>query len=399
MGNNFPFFIIDEDESRSLTLEKIIQRAFPNISVQKFSDGLDAIEALRKLEFNGIVISHFNTNSLNGLQILKNIRQEEKVNKLYFILTIPEADKELPIRAIQAGVDDFIREPLALDDIISKLKIAVRIINNLSRIEELEKSKEDLTNEIDVVYDKMLNLIITFLQMRYPDYEQMTERIKSAALWIAGHYSNEKDLIVNLEKAVPLVFVGKLFLRDSQISGKVTIDGMPKNEDMLKIHEYTKLILGNLKNYDEIINIIVHIYENYDGSGFPDKLMSRMIPIASRILRVVIDFEEYVNEKKHDKTKIIEIMDYEARRIYDHKIIALMDQYLAENSTKGGVKLEIKVQKNNLYEGLILSRNIITESGLKLLSAGTILNKESIEKILTITRSDNLIGNIYVRNK
>jgi response regulator RpfG family c-di-GMP phosphodiesterase len=235
--------------------------------------------------------------------------------------------------------------------------------------------------------------------MRYPNYDQMTERIKSAALWIAGHYNHEKDLISKLEKAVPLVFVGKLFLRDSQITGKVTIDGMPKNEDMLKIPEYTSSMLGNLRNYDEIIDIIVHIYENFDGSGFPDKLMSRMIPIASRILRVVIDFEEYVNEKKYDKTKIIEIMGYEARRLYDHKIIALMDQYLAENSSKGGVTLEIKVQKNNLYEGLVLSRNIITESGLKLLSAGTILNQESIEKILTITKSDNIIGNIYIRNK
>jgi response regulator RpfG family c-di-GMP phosphodiesterase len=399
MGNGFPFIIIDEDESRSLTLEKIIQRAFPNISVQKFTDGLEAIEVLRMLDFNGIVISHFNTSSLNGLQTLKNIRQEQNGKNLYFILLVPEIEKDLPIRAIQAGVDDFIREPLSLDDIISKLKIAVRIINNLSKIEELEKSKEDLTNEIDVVYDKMLKLIITFLQMRYPNYDQMTERIKSAALWIAGHYNHEKDLISKLEKAVPLVFVGKLFLRDSQITGKVTIDGMPKNEDMLKIPEYTSSMLGNLRNYDEIIDIIVHIYENFDGSGFPDKLMSRMIPIASRILRVVIDFEEYVNEKKYDKTKIIEIMGYEARRLYDHKIIALMDQYLAENSSKGGVTLEIKVQKNNLYEGLVLSRNIITESGLKLLSAGTILNQESIEKILTITKSDNIIGNIYIRNK
>lgn len=399
MGNGFPFIVIDEDESRSLTLEKIIQRAFPNITVQKFTDGLEAIESLRKLDFNSIVISHFNTSSLNGLQILKNIRQAEKSQHLYFILLVPETEKELPIRAIQAGVDDILKEPLSLDDIISKLKIAVRIINNQSKIEELERSKENLTNEIDLIYEKMLNLVITFLQMRYPNYETMTERIKSAALWIAGHYSQEKDLISKLEKAIPLVFVGKLFLRDSQISSKVTIDGMPKNDDMLKIPEYTRSLLGNLRYYDEIIDIIVHIYENYDGSGFPDKFMSRMIPIASRILRVVIDFEEYVNEKKYDKTKIIEIMGYEARRLYDHKIIALMDQYLAENSTKGGVKLEIKVQKNNLYEGLVLSRNIITESGLKLLSAGTILNQESIEKILTITKSDKIIGNIYIRNK
>lgn len=399
MGSDFPFVIIDEDESRSLTLEKIILRAFPNIIIQKFIDGLDAIEALRKTNFNGIVISHFNTASLNGLQVLKNIKQEESSKNLYFILVIPEIEKDLPIKAIQSGVDDFIKEPLSLDDIISKLKIAVRTINNQSKIVELELKNENLTKEIDVIYDKMLNLVITFLQMRYPQYDLMTERIKSSALWIASHYNSEKDLIPKLEKAIPLVFVGKLFLRDNQIAAKVTIDGMPKNDDMLKIPEYSKSMLGNLRNYEEIIDIIIHIYENYDGSGFPDKLMSRMIPLASRILRVVIDFQEYVNEKKYDKTKIVEMMGYEARRLYDQRIIALMDQYLAETSSRGGVALEIKVQKNNLTEGMILSRNIITESGLKLLSAGTVLNQESIEKILTITKADQIIGNIYVRNR
>lgn len=399
MGIDFPFIIIDEDDSRIITLEKIIQRAFPNISVYKFADGLDAIEASRMSDFNCIVISHHNTNTLNGLQILKNIRQNENSKNLYFILIVPETDREIPIKAIQAGVDDFIREPISLDDFISKLKIAVRTINNQARINELEALKQDLSDEIEATYVKMINLIITFLQMRYPNYEQMTERIRSASLWIAANYSKEKNLIPLLEKAIPLVFVGKLFLRDNQISNKVTIDGMPKNDDMLKIPDYTKSVLGNIRNYEDVIDIIVHIYENYDGSGFPDKLMSRMIPVASRILRVVIDFEEYVNERKYDKTKIIELMSYEARRLYDHRIITFMDQYLAENSIRGGTFTEIKVQKNSLVEGMILSRNIITESGLKLLSAGTQLNQESIDKILTITKSDNIIGNIYIRNK
>lgn len=398
MGNDFPFVLIDEDESRNSTLEKIILRAFPQSLISKFIDGLDAINYLKTNDFNSIVLCHFNTVSLNGLQLLKIIKQENSNKNIYFILIIPEIEKELPVKAIQSGVDDYIREPLSLDDIINKLKIAIRTVNNHYEILHLKHENNSLEKEIDVIYGKLLNTIIQFLQIRYPDYDNITSRIKSSAIWIAQNFT-EKDLIRNLERAIPLVFVGKLFLRDSQIGTKVTIDGMPKNEEMLKIPEHTRSFLSNLRNYDNVIDIIIHIYENFDGSGFPDKLMSRMIPLASRILRVVIDFEEYVNEKKYDKSKILEIMNCEARRIYDHKILALMDQYLAENSKKGGFNLELKVSKNNLVEGMILSRNIITESGLKLLSAGTVLNEESIKKILTITKSDQIIGNIYIRNR
>ncbi|MFW6232417.1 MAG: hypothetical protein ACOC4D_00090, partial [Bacteroidota bacterium] len=57
---------------------------------------------------------------------------------------------------------------------------------------------------------------------------------------------------------------------------------------------------------------------------------------------------------------------------------------------------EYPVLKKELEVGMTISRNIITHSGLKIISSGTILNEERIEKIRSITKSDPVIGKIYV---
>jgi hypothetical protein len=88
----------------------------------------------------------------------------------------------------------------------------------------------------------------------------------------------------------------------------------------------------------------------------------------------------------------------EARRLYDFRIIAYYDQYLASLNLKGksGQTREIPVLISELSPTMILSRNIFTQSGLKLVASGTRLSDEIIYKILNVNKEDGIIGNIYV---
>lgn len=61
------------------------------------------------------------------------------------------------------------------------------------------------------------------------------------------------------------------------------------------------------------------------------------------------------------------------------------------------VPSERPIEVEELGNGLILARNIITESGMKIAVAGTLLTIESVEKIQTIVKTDPVIGKIYVK--
>jgi len=162
-----------------------------------------------------------------------------------------------------------------------------------------------------------------------------------------------------------------------------------------------KKVFDRFKGLEDIVNVLIHIYENYDGSGFPDKLKGPEIPLGSRILRVALDFEMY-NIKNNGKTnKTIELLWESMNQIYDFRIIAFYDQYLALQNTKfinNIPPLEIKMSPYELRANMILSRDIIVITGHKLIAANTKLDDSMIEKIHLADQTESILGNIFVRN-
>lgn len=55
-----------------------------------------------------------------------------------------------------------------------------------------------------------------------------------------------------------------------------------------------KQILDPLKYdfKDDIINVVLHHHENYDGSGYPDGLKAKEIPFESRLIRIMEHFDD-----------------------------------------------------------------------------------------------------------
>lgn len=62
----------------------------------------------------------------------------------------------------------------------------------------------------------------------------------------------------------------------------------------------------------EIIDYIKHHHENYDGSGYPDFLKGKEIPIGARVIRVADFYDALTNDrvyrKKYSRDEAIKVM-------------------------------------------------------------------------------------------
>ncbi|MDX7988671.1 chemotaxis protein CheY [Xenorhabdus sp. 12] len=120
-------FLVVDDFS---TMRRIVRNLLKELgfnNVDEAQDGAEALTKLRTAEFD-FVISDWNMPNIDGLELLKTIRGEEKLAALPVLMVTAEAKKENIIAAAQAGASGYVVKPFTaaileekLDKIFEKL--------------------------------------------------------------------------------------------------------------------------------------------------------------------------------------------------------------------------------------------------------------------------------------
>lgn len=301
-----PFCIVEKSESTKNSLKKVIERVFKKSPIFTVDDGTECWDLVQKFGDLMIVVANFMEDQIQTEFLVKNIRSSDdpKIRNIFVIFITSDSNAELNFKALQSGADDFINKPFLIDEVVAKFHNAYRTLQLYKTIqlrdETISKYKEELYQDTLRMRD-----LIYFLEcLKIPNGAERINRISEIALWIAKEYSPEDVKLHNLIlDASKLSLAGRLVLPERNIAEIPTQDGYLKNEKMEKIPIFSKEIFSFFRAFDDVADAVVHIYENYDGSGLPDKLEKGNIPLASRILRVVLDFDDWFNQKNSRRIK------------------------------------------------------------------------------------------------
>lgn len=110
-----------------LTMRKIVSKIVKEIGftdVIEAADGNLAWEALNSSPTPvGLIISDWNMPNCSGLELLKKVRADQKLQKTPFLLVTAEAEQQQVMEAIKSGVDQYVVKPFSKDDLIKKLEV------------------------------------------------------------------------------------------------------------------------------------------------------------------------------------------------------------------------------------------------------------------------------------
>jgi two-component system chemotaxis response regulator CheY len=114
-----PAILVADDSS---TMRKIIIRSLQAIGVSNTIEAKDGEEAVAMFKKGGVdmVLTDWNMPGKTGLDVIKEIRAENKAVPIIMITT--EAEKRRVLEAIQVGVSDYIIKPFEADMLREKLK-------------------------------------------------------------------------------------------------------------------------------------------------------------------------------------------------------------------------------------------------------------------------------------
>jgi len=391
------FLVIDDDDMTVSALNTLINKSFLNSIVYSATDGNEGWELVQR-HHPSIVICDISMPGINGLQLCKMVRDKKELNDIYFMILTATHDKSQRIRALEDGADDFINKPVSSEELLARLRSATRLVGMNKKIREEFSLMNELADELEKDIADMKAYAMSFQQARIPKSVEVTERIAKASVWIAntlGDISNED--ILDLELAAHFCFTGKTFLPDNLLNTPVMNNGTATNNLMYQVPVVARNIVSSVRRFKDSGMILYNMFENFDGSGFPAKLKSWQIPIGSRILRVVYDFEENKSYYHQSPKQVIETLYRESKRLYDYKVVVLMEQYLAVTKSYSDFVNERAVNLQELENGMVASRDIITTNGLKLVSAGVVLHEDIIKKLISHNTSDPILGHVFVQ--
>lgn len=106
----------------SSTMRKIILRSLAAVGVPsaiEAADGVEALEAFKQGEFD-LVLTDWNMPNKNGLDVIIGIREMNQTVPIIMVTT--EAEKSQVLKAIQAGVSDYLVKPFTADTLREKLE-------------------------------------------------------------------------------------------------------------------------------------------------------------------------------------------------------------------------------------------------------------------------------------
>lgn len=129
-----------------------------------------------------------------------------------------------------------------------------------------------------------------------------SERVSRYAVKLArgmGLTGREVDLV---GRAGVLHDIGKIGVPDNILNKKGPLDSgeMPA---MRQHPAIARTILGKVESLCEVLPIVYHHHERYDGAGYPDGLRGDEIPFLARLISVVDGFEAMTSDRAYHRAR------------------------------------------------------------------------------------------------
>lgn len=403
----------------------------------------EGLEIYAKLEPE-IVLCNMDMPGKGGLDICGEIQASKAVTAV--ILMFEHDDQDDPaLRAWEAGADGFMCKPIQKGKLLFVVNQFLRMTSlnsvikskdermqkSLEELHQSEKNLADLNEEIkedkrrlqdnlkemvalnslldsknnQIVemnenlssrFDSTVGLLVNIIELKQSGHRGHAERVAEISVFIAMKMGVPERQVQNIRIAARLHELGIVSLPADEKVEDVTNEG--KSRKVTRHPLVGEMLLKGFPGFEDIAEIIRHSHENVNGSGFPDGLHGEGIPVGSRIISVASFYDHAILANPDTgPSEALDRVALEAGALFDENAVARLSEYVHDQEDSGSEASSIDCTVFALKAGMELASDIYSESGINLLRKGTVLDKETLDKVLKFHNVDPVAGTIKVK--
>ncbi len=167
-------------------------------------------------------------------------------------------------------------------------------IENATLLKELQRSNFELT----LAYNTTIEGWSRALDLRDRDTEGHTERVTDMAIKLARRLSLSESELVHIRRGSILHDIGKMAIPDS-----ILLKPGPLTEDeweVIRQHpRYAYELLSPISYLGQAVDIPHYHHEKWDGTGYPDGLKQKQIPLHARLFAVIDVYDALTSHRPY----------------------------------------------------------------------------------------------------
>jgi response regulator RpfG family c-di-GMP phosphodiesterase len=389
--------LVVEDEPIQLQVLLHNFSKIPDCVVLSATNTEDAI-AIAIEQRPSLIVSDYYMPGLNGLELCRAIKAHPDLRGTIFVVLTSVSDTTSKVKGLNVGADDYIAKPVHFAELLSKVRALLRIKALQHELADDKRELEKLNHELQEDFDGMISLLMKVLALRVPDAVARAEQASRMCEWILDRLGADNSEKRTILLAARLREIGKISLPDGLLR---TPPAQYSQKDRDQFEEYPvlgQLIVGDIPQLKDIGILLRHQNENYDGSGYPDRLTGPQIPLGSRILRSINATQALMEAGGNSVSACSEKLMDLVGTLLDPRIGLLAEEFTRVVADPSWMEGKQCVQLDDLREGMVIAGDLLTGRGMLLLSKDSRLTQSQIQHLLSLSHFDPIIHGIYVYN-
>ncbi len=269
---------------------------------------LEAIKKVKQEHFD-LMILDFIMSPIHGDQVVEEIR---KFNQdLYILLLTGHKDLAPPLETIRRlDIQGYCEKSDKFDQLLLLIESGIKSIEQMHYIKNINDELLDTYEKLQRAYMETIETLRFTVEAKDEYTRGHSDRVSAYSVLIG------KSLDLP-EKEVEDLRIGGLF----HDIGKIGVpDNILLKETKLTDGEYSEIknhpsigahILSSATIFKDILPIVKHHHEKYNGKGYPGMLIGENIPYAARITAVADAFDAMTSKRTYRDKLPLEVVRQE----------------------------------------------------------------------------------------
>lgn len=295
--NGYKIIAVDDESGIIDSLSVFLRHS--NYEFTGITDPLEAIERVRNEHFDLMVLDFIMT-PIHGDKVVEEIR---KFNKdLYILLLTGHKDLAPPLETIKKlDIQGYCEKSDKFDQLLLLIESGIKSITQMNVIKNINIELKETYEKLENAYMESIETLRQTVDAKDKYTRGHSDRVSEYACLLGEELKlNESDM--NTLKIGGLFHdIGKIGVPDTILlkPGKLTDEEYSeiKNHPAIGAH-----ILSTATIFRNLIPIVKHHHERYDGKGYPSQLKGEEIPYLARITALADTFDAMTSRRPYRNT-------------------------------------------------------------------------------------------------